>query len=319
MPFIEKPKDLYKYAVKNKFTMPAFHIFGIDTIKAVLEAAEEEDSPVIMQLFEYTYDVCTPFPAFFTYFKELCAESKAPVLLHHDHNGSVDGCKWAIDVGFPSIMFDGSHLPYEENVEKTKEVVDYAHERGVWVEAELGSIPGFEEAVISSATTEYTKPEKAAEFIEKTGCDSLAVSVGTAHGGVEGDAPLEIDFELLGKIRESVGEDYPIILHGAASLPKGYIDEVNKWGGKVEQLMMCTEETIKKATDYGIAKANMDVDNMLAFTAAVRKFLVEKPEEYNHLMYLMQAKQAFKDAVKHKMHNVTMSSGHGANFMKDYS
>ena len=311
---VSNQKALYRFAVKNSFTILACHMCGLSTMKAIIEAAEEEDSPVVVQFFKPTYAIFEPLPKFLSYFRDFCAGVKAPILINHDHTPSVEECIWALDQGVPSIMFDGSHLPFEENVAKTKQVADYAHKKGAWIEAELGSIPGMEDMVASGNNTVYTDPDKAAEFIERTACDCLAIAVGTAHGGVRADAPLEIDFDLLGRIRKAVGSEYPLVLHGAASLPKAYIDEVNKWGGKAEQLMMCTEETIEKTRHYGVAKANMDVDNFLAITGAVRKFFAEKPEVFNHVQYLADAKAAMKAAVKHKMCNVTKSSGFGSKF-----
>lgn len=312
MPLVSNQKALYQHALQNKYIMLASHVCGLMPIKALAEGAEEENSPIIIQVGGSSREIFAPFPKFMKYLRDLLADYKAPILLNHDHMQSVEDCLWAVDNGLPSIMFDGSHLPFEENVAKTKQIADYAHPRGVWVEAELGNIPGFEDMVFS-ADTVYTDPGKAAEFIERTGCDSLAVSVGTAHGGVRAGHPLEIDFALLERIKKAVG-DTPLVLHGAASLPRRYIDAVNQYGGQAEPLDMCPEETIEKTRHYGVAKTNMDVDNMLVITGSIRKYFVEHPDDYNHVRYLKPAAKALKEEVKRKMRDVTKSSGHGSSF-----
>ncbi|MGN0975859.1 MAG: class II fructose-bisphosphate aldolase [Gemmiger sp.] len=317
MPLVKNQKDLYEFAVKNKFTMPAMHMSGLASLRAILDAAQEEDSPIIIQLMGPTLPMFQPFDKFMEFFEAICNEYTIPILLNHDHNPSVENCKKCIDMGFPSVMFDGSSLPYEENVAKTKEVADYAHAHNAWVEAELGSIPGLEDMVIGPDSCIYTSPEQAVDFIKATGCDSLAVAVGTAHGGVRADAPLDINFELLGKIREAVGDSYPLVLHGAASLPTDHIDAVNALGGKVEYLKMCTEETIRKTSAYGVAKANMDVDNFLVITAKVREFLAAKPDVYAHVHYMFYAMAGLKEEVKRKIRDVTNSGGFGSKFYQN--
>ena len=312
MPLINNQKALYQHALQNEYIMLASHICGLMSMKALVEAAEEENSPIIIQVGTGTREVFSPYPKFIKYLRDFCADYKAPVLLNHDHMQSVEDAMWAIDNGLPSIMFDGSHLPFEDNVAQTRRIVDYAHERGAWVEAELGNIPGFEDMVFSAKTV-YTDPGKAAEFIDRTGCDSLAVAVGTAHGGVRAGKPLEIDFDLLGRLKKAVGAT-PLVLHGAASLPRPYIDEVNKYGGAAEPLDMCPETTIEKTRRHGVAKTNMDVDNMLVVTGAIRKHFAEHPEDYNHTRYLKVAAKALKGEIRRKMRDVTKSSGRGSSF-----
>ncbi|MBS6645763.1 MAG: class II fructose-bisphosphate aldolase family protein [Clostridiaceae bacterium] len=312
MPLIKNQKDLYMHAEHNHYIIPACHFCEVLTLHAVLDAAKEENSPVILQIGVPNRPNFSPMPQFITYVEEVCRQYPVPVILNHDHISTVDSCRWAIDNGFLSVMFDGSHLPFEENIDKTKEITEYAHSRGACVEAELGSIPGFEDLVFSENSV-FTEPEKAAEFIRRTGCDSLAVAVGTAHGGVKAGHPLEIDFGQLQSIKKAVG-DFPLVLHGAASLPEFLVDEVNRYGGKAEYLDMCREETIEKTRYYGVVKANMDVDNMLVFTAALRKEFTEHPEKYNHTQYLKTAAEAMKNEVRRKMRDVTKSAGHAAAF-----
>ena len=317
MPFVDDPKSLYTHAVKSNYIMPACHMYGdMGVLRAILDAAEEEDSPVVVQVSGYLNRSYPPISKFFEYLRAIYSEYKVPILMNHDHIQKVEDCLRAIDEGYPSIMYDGSHLPLEENARNTEKVVAYAHSHNVWVEAELGSIPGLEDMVISSETTVYTDPQTAAEFIDKTECDSLAIAVGTAHGGVKAGKPLEIDFELLGRIREAVGSEFPLVLHGAASLPRHLIDEVNKYGGKADYLDMCAEETIEKTRSYGVAKANMDVDNWLVVTGSIRKFFTENPEVYNFGMYMGMAAGAVKEFIKHKMRDVTRSSGNGSKYYK---
>ena len=312
MSLVLNQKELYQHALKHEYIIPAFNCFDAESLKAIIGAAEEEDSPVVLQLCMAMRNKVAPLTHFISYAKAMINECKAPVLLHHDHMQSVEDCFSAVDMGMPSVMFDGSHLPFEENISKTAAVVEYAHAHNVWVEAELGSIPGFEDMVFAESSI-YTRPLQAKEFIEKTQCDSLSVAVGTAHGGVRAEKPLEINFDLLKEIRDAVGA-YPLVLHGAASLPTVYIDEVNSLGGNVEYLMMCPEEEISETRHYGVAKANMDVDNFLKYTYTVRKFFTEQSDQFNPFVYNTLASAAMKDACKHKMSAVTKSSGFGKSF-----
>lgn len=308
MPFVENRK-LYKHALKNNYILPAFHIWGVESMKAVIDTAEEEKSPTIIQIIQETQKNLYPLNKFIKYMMDYAADKKVPLLLNHDHTALPELCRQAIKLGMPSVMYDGSALPFEENVAKTKEVVEYAHAHNVWVEAELGSIPGMEDMDFNARAI-YTDPDQAAEFVERTGCDSLAVAVGTAHGGVKGDKPLVIDFKLLDKISIATNGT-PLVLHGAAQFPKEYVDECNRYGGKVEQLMMCTEETIRETAKHGVAKVNMDVDNWTKVTSALRKYFVEYPDRINGIYYMQETEKAMKEAVRYKMRNVTMSSGKG--------
>lgn len=314
MPLILKQKDLYQHAINCEYIIPAFNCFDIESMRAIVSAAEDEDSPVVLQVCMAMHDKVYPLTKFVAYLKDYLEGVKIPVLLHHDHMQEVENCIKAVDMGFPSVMFDGSLLPFEANVEMTKRVTEYAHAHGVWVEAELGSIPGFEDTIFNDKSI-YTNPAQAAEFIKLTGCDSLSVAVGTAHGGVKANDPLNIDFELLGEIKKSAGST-PLVLHGAASLPKNYIDEVNAYGGAVEYLSMCAEETIEQSRHFGVAKANMDVDNFLKYTYALRKIFREQAEQYNPFEYNTMASNAMREACRHKMRMVTKSAGFGSRFLQ---
>jgi fructose-bisphosphate aldolase class II len=310
-----KQKELYQHALNNKYIIPAFNCFDIESMRAIVKAAEDEDSPVVLQVCMAMHDKVYPLEKFISYAKDYLSDIKVPVILHHDHMQRIEDCFDAVDIGFPSVMFDGSQLPFEENVKKTKKIVEYAHAQGVYVEAELGSIPGFEDEVFSEKSV-YTNPIQAQEFIRQTGCDTLSVAVGTAHGGVRADGPLNINFKLLQEIKSAVGTT-PLVLHGAASLPKEYIDEVNAYGGTVEYLSMCLEETIEQSRHYGVAKANMDVDNFLKYTYTLRRFFNESSDQYNPFEYLTLASESMEEACAAKMRLVTKSSGFGNRFLME--
>lgn len=302
-----KPVELYEHAIKHNYGLGAFNTFSLESILAVMEAAEAQQSPAIVQVSMGARGYVRHLKTYVDFIKSLAAHYQVPFFIQHDHCPTVADCQAAIDAGVSAVMFDGSHLPYEENVEKTKAVVSYARQRDVWVEAELGCLPGFEDLVFAEKTV-YTDPDLAAAFIKETGCNSLAIAVGTSHGGVAGDDYLELDFELLGKI-VSKCPDYPFVLHGAASLPPELITACNRQGGNVEYLRNCSEETIAGAVKKGIRKVNMDVDNFLEFTTAVRTFLNEQPQVYDPRKYLGLGRDAFRQEVEHKMINVLDSAG----------
>jgi len=314
MSLILNQKELYQHAVDHEYIIPAFNCFDIESMRAIVGAAVNEDSPVVLQVCMAMHGKVHPLEKFVSYLKDYLSDVRIPVLLNHDHMQSVEDCMKAIDMGFPSVMFDGSHLPFKENVKKTKKVVEYAHANGVWVEAELGSIPGFEDFIFNSKSI-YTNPLQAAEFISLTDCDSLSVAVGTTHGGVRGEGSLEMDFELLAEIKQAVGK-IPLVLHGAASLPKEYIDEVNAYGGTVEYLSMCLEPTIEMSRHYGVAKANMDVDNFLKYTYIIRKFFTEHPDQFNPFEYNTMACKEMQEACRHKIKHVSKSAGFGTRFLE---
>lgn len=273
---------------------------------AVMEAAKAQASPAIIQVSMGARKYVKHFHRYVDMIVRMAQEYDVPFFVQHDHCSSMEACKEAIAAGCQAVMFDGSQLPYEENVERTREVAAYAHGHGVWVEAELGRLPGFEDLVFSEKAV-FTDPDKAAEFIDATGCDALAVAVGTSHGGVAGDDYLPLKLDLLKEI-VSRKPDYPFVLHGAASLPPELIEACNLQGGQVEYLRNCSEEDIARAVGAGVRKVNMDVDNFLAFTTAVRKFMNEKPSIYDPRSYLQPAREAFQAEVEHKMKHVLFSS-----------
>ena len=301
-----QPRDLFPGCLKENYMIGAFNVFNLDTATAVLEAAAGEHSPAILQVSMGARRYAASLPLFIEVLR-LCIEHyDVPVILHHDHCPSVEACKEAIDMGFPSVMFDGSHLPFEENVKATREVTAYAHKRNRWVEAELGSIPGFEDEVFSDKAV-FTDPEMAKSFVEKTGCDSLAVAAGTSHGGVLSEHSLKLDFAQLEKIRRAL-PGYPLVLHGGASLPEELIDAVNAQGAKVPYMRNVSESDIALCRNYGVVKVNMDVDNFMVYTTKVRETLNRHPDKYDPRVYLKEAKTAFEEQVRHKMRDVLHSA-----------
>ncbi len=304
-----EPKELFRLAAEGNFALGAFNVFSMESLQAVLKASEKMKAPAIVQISMGARKYVKDFPLFVRLIKMYAEASEAMVFIQHDHCQSVENCIEAVDAGVMAVMFDGSSLPYEENIRKTREVVTYAHEKGVWVEAELGRIPGFEDTVFSGHA-EYTDPETASLFIKESGCDALAVSVGTSHGGVITDRNLPIDFERLEKIVASV-PGYPFVLHGGASLPEDLIDECNREGAEIPSWKMCTENDISRAVTTGIRKVNMDVDNFLVATTQIRRFFNSKPDVYDIRKYLRPAYDAFEKEVEHKFTDVLHSQGGG--------
>ena len=304
---IERPENIYRHAVKNGYGLGAFNTFSLESITAVMEAAETQKSAAIIQVSMGARKYVKHLKTYVELIKRMADNYSVPFFVQHDHCPSTEACREAIDAGCQAVMFDGSHLSFEENVRQTKEIVQYAHKRGIWVEAELGRLPGFEDFVFSE-NTEYTDPQMAKKFIEITECDALAVAMGTSHGGVKGEDYLPFDFERFQQVVDLV-PGYPFVLHGAASLPPELIAACNEQGGAVEYLRNCSEDSIAKAVLIGAKKVNMDVDNFLASTTAVRKFLNERPSVYDPRKYLEPARDAFQKEVEHKMQRVLKSAG----------
>lgn len=303
------PRDLFARASAGNFGLGAFNVFSLESLIAVLEAAEAQHAPAIVQISMGARAYVRHLDCFVATVKCYAERCSAPLFLQHDHCSTVAACQEAIDAGVQAVMFDGSHLDFEENIAQTAEVATLAHARDVWVEAELGCLPGFEDLVFSEEAV-YTDPELVGEFIDRTGCDSLAIAVGTSHGGVKNDGCLPFKFDLLEQIvRQRPG--YPFVLHGGASLPPELIDDCNAQGGRVEHLRNCSEADIAKAVRLGVRKINMDVDNFLPCTTGIRQHLNEKPALYDPRKYLAQGFAGFRAEVEHKLKNVLMSAGQG--------
>ena len=234
-------------------------------------------------------------------------EDDLPVVIHLDHGPDFDLCKACIDGGFSSVMIDGSHLPFEENIAVTRRVADYAHERGVWVQAELGQLAGVEEHVPAEHSV-YTDPDQAVEFVQRSGCDSLAVAIGTSHGAYKFKGEAKLDFARLDKITALL-PGYPLVLHGASSVPQEFVDMANKYGGKLGGAKGVPEDMLRQAARSGVCKINIDSDIRLAMTAYIRRHLAEHPEDFDPRAYLKPAREAVREMVQHKIKHVLGCSG----------
>lgn len=292
------PKVMFEKAYKEGYAIGAFNVNNMEIIQGILMAATEERAPVILQVSAGARNYAGK-----NYIVKLIEagvlDTDIPIVLHLDHGADFAICKTCIDDGFTSVMIDGSHLPFEENIALTKQVVDYAHAHGVWVEAELGRLAGVEDDV-SSEHSVYTDPDQAVEFVQRSGCDSLAIAIGTSHGAYKFKGKPELDFARL----ETIGNllpDFPLVLHGASSVSQQYVDMCNKYGGKIAGSAGVPEEFLRKAASLAVCKINIDTDIRLAMTASIRKFFVEHPEEFDPRSYLKLARQAVKDMVQYKI------------------
>ena len=300
MPLIG-PKAMFERAYKEGYAVGAFNVNNMEIIQGIMEAGREESAPLILQVSAGARKYAGQI-----YIVKLIeaglAESDLPVVLHLDHGADFEICKACIDGGFTSVMIDGSHLPYEENIALTRKVVAYAHDHGVWVEAELGRLAGVEDDV-SSEHSIYTDPDQAVDFVKRSGCDSLAIAIGTSHGAYKFKGDAKLDFPRLEKISAML-PGYPLVLHGASSVPQAFVEMANKYGGKVGGAKGVPEELLRQAAASGVCKINIDTDIRLALTASIRKFFVEHPEEFDPRSYLKPARQAVKDMVQHKIRHV---------------
>lgn len=295
-------KDLLTVAQQNKFAVGAFNVNDMEIVQGIISAATELKSPVILQVSKGAREYANPL-----YIKKLIQaaeeESKLPIAMHLDHGPSVEMCKAAVDEGYTSVMIDGSHESFEKNIEITKEVVDYAHSKGVSVEAELGQLIGaqFDEGEEGGKVGEgiYTDPEQAAEFVEKTGCDSLAVAIGSSHGAFKFKGEPRIDLERLQKIRNAI--TIPIVLHAASSVLQEYVDMCNTYGGTIQDSKGFPEDKVRAAVEIGVQKVNIDTDLRLAMTGGIRKVLSVTPAEFDPRKYLGVGRDMIKQAVARKI------------------
>lgn len=297
--------EMLMNAKKGKYGVGHFNFSSIEIMRAIVDASAECKSPVILALSEGGLKYAEPH--YIKYIVNGILEmTDAPVALHLDHGKTYEAVTNVIDLGFNSVMIDGSSLPYAENIAITKKVVDYAHKRGVVVEGELGVLAGVEDDV-SSDTHHYTDPEQALDFVKKTGVDSLAIAIGTSHGAYKfnGDAKLRID--ILQAIN-SLLPDTPLVLHGASSVPQEYVQIINQFGGDIQGAKGVPPEMIALACANGISKVNCDTDLRMVFTATIRKFLAENPTIFDPRKYLQASKDAMREFVKDKMTNVLHSN-----------
>lgn len=301
------PREMFAAAYAGRYAVGAFNVNNMEIVQGIMRAAAEEKSPVILQVSAGARKYAGQTYIMKLVEAALIEDPAVPVVVHLDHGPSFEMCKDCIDGGFTSVMIDGSHLPYEENIALTRQVVDYAHPRGVWVEAELGKLAGVEEHV-SSAEHVYTDPDRAVDFVQRTGCDSLAVAIGTSHGAYKFKGEAKLDFPRLEAISAKL-PGYPLVLHGASSVPQEFVELCNKYGGQVGGARGVPEDMLRKAAGMGVCKINVDTDIRLALTASIRQFLAEHPEQFDPRSYLAPAREAVKNMVAHKIRNVMGSSG----------
>ena len=306
MPLIG-PKEMFAAAYAGKYAVGAFNVNNMEIVQGIMQAASEEKSPVILQVSSGARKYAGQNYIMKLVEAALAEDPDVPVVVHLDHGPDFDMCAACIEGGFTSVMSDGSHLPYEENVALTKKVVDYAHPRGVWVEAELGKLAGVEEHV-TSADHVYTDPAQAVDFVQRTGCDSLAIAIGTSHGAYKFKGEAKLDFDRLDDISSRL-PGYPLVLHGASSVPQEFVDLCNKYGGNVSGAKGVPEDMLRRAAQSGVCKINVDTDIRLALTASIRQYMVEHPEAFDPRAYLKPAREAVKNMVAHKIRNVMGSSG----------
>ena len=317
-------REMFKKAIEGKYAIAAFNFNNMEQLQAIIQACAETKSPVILQVSsgarKYANQTLLRYMAqgAVEYAKELgCAHPQ--IVLHLDHGDSFELCKSCIDMGFSSVMIDGSHLPYEENIALTKKVVDYAHQFDVTVEGELGVLAGIEDDVKAEHHT-YTEPDQVVDFVSRTGVDSLAISIGTSHGankftpeqctrdanGVLVPPPLR--FDILQEIEKRI-PGFPIVLHGSSSVPQDLVAVINKYGGALKDAIGIPEEQLRKAAESAVCKINIDSDGRLAMTAAVREVLATKPAEFDPRKYLGPARESLKKLYEHKLINVLGSAG----------
>ena len=298
--------EMFKKAYDGGYAIGAFNVNNMEIIQGIMEAGTEEKAPLILQVSAGARKYAGQ-----NYIVKLIEagllEADLPVVLHLDHGADFDICKACIDDGFTSVMIDGSHLPFEENVAVTRRVVEYAHDRGVWVEAELGRLAGVEETV-SSRESVYTDPEEAETFVARTGCDSLAIAIGTSHGPCKFSEEARLDFERLDAIAARL-PGVPLVLHGASSVPQEAVAAVNAHGGNVAGASGVPEDLLRRAAASAICKINIDTDLRLAVTAAIRTLLTERPETFDPRAYLSAGREAVREMVRHKIRAVLGSSG----------
>ena len=318
-------REMFKKAVAGGYAIPAFNFNTMEQMQAIVQAAVETKSPVIMQVSKgarnYANATILRYMAegAVAYAKELGCE-KPEIVLHLDHGDSFELCKDCIDMGFSSVMYDGSSLPYEENIKISRQVVEYAHKYDVTVECELGVLAGVEDEV-ASEVSHYTKPEEVIDFATRTGCDSLAISIGTSHGAYKFKpeqctrdpktgklVPPPLAFDVLAEIEKKL-PGFPIVLHGSSSVPQDEVDTINQYGRKLPDAVGIPEEQLRQASKSAVCKINIDSDSRLAMTAAIRKYLAENPAHFDPRQYLKPARENMKKMYIHKIVDVLGSDG----------
>jgi fructose-bisphosphate aldolase class II len=308
MPLVDT-KKMFADAYANGYAIGAFNVNNMEIIQGITEAAKEENAPLILQVSAGARKYANH-----TYLMKLVEaaiiETNLPICLHLDHGDSFELCKSCIDGGFTSVMIDGSHLPFEENIALTKKVVEYAHAHNVVVEGELGRLAGVEDEVkVAAHEAFYTDPAEAEEFVAKTGVDSLAIAIGTSHGAYKFKGAAELRFDVLEEVTKRLPPKFPIVLHGASSVLPEYVEIINKFGGQMPGAKGVPEDMLRKAASMSVCKINIDSDLRLAMTAMIRKSFAEDPSNFDPRKYLAPARDAIKSVVKHKLVSVLGCNG----------
>ena len=300
-------KEMFEKALKSDYAVGAFNVNNMEIIQGIVDAAKEENAPLILQVSAGARKYARP--AYLRKLVEAAIEDTGlDIVLHLDHGEDFEICKQCIDGGFTSVMIDGSKHEFEENIRLTKEVVDYAHAHGVVVEAELGKLAGVEDNIkVAARSATFTDPAEAKEFVERTGVDSLAIAIGTSHGAYKFKGEPYLDFERLKEIHKLLPQT-PLVLHGASTVLPEFVKKCNEYGGNIPGAQGVPEEMIREAAKYGICKVNIDTDLRLAMTAEIRKFLIESPQEFDPRKYLGPARDAIQKMVQHKIKNVLNAS-----------
>ena len=303
-------KEMFEKAYNGGYAIGAFNVNNMEIVQGITEAAAELNAPLILQVSKGARAYANH-----TYLMKLVEaaviETGLPIALHLDHGDSFDICKSCIDGGFTSVMIDASSKSFEENIEITKKVVEYAHDHGVVVEAELGTLAGIEDEVsVSAEDSSYTRPEDVQEFVERTGCDSLAIAIGTSHGAYKfkpGTDP-KLRFDILEEVEKRL-PNFPIVLHGASSVPQDFVRIINENGGNMPGAIGVPEDQLRKAASMAVCKINIDSDLRLAMTASIRQYLNQHPDHFDPRQYLKPARAAIKDMVAHKIVDVLGCNG----------
>ena len=309
-------KELFRKAMEGGYAIPAYNFNNMEQLQAIITACIDTKSPVILQVSkgarDYANQTLLKYLAQGAVAMVKAAGANVPIVLHLDHGDTLELCKSCVDSGFSSVMIDGSHHSYEDNIKLTKQVVEYAHANDVTVEGELGVLAGIEDEV-SAEKSHYTKPEEVEDFVKKTGVDSLAISIGTSHGAYKfklkpGESVPELRFDILEEVEKRI-PGFPIVLHGASSVLTEYVDMINKYGGKMENAAGIPEEQLRKAAKSAVCKINIDSDGRLVMTAKIREVFATKPGEFDPRKYLGPARDALVQMYKQKNMNVLGSAG----------
>ena len=300
-------KEMFEKSMKEGFAIGAFNINNMEIIQGIVDAAQKQNSPVILQASSGAIKYAR-IKYLMKMVEAAVEETNIPIAIHLDHGPDFETCKMCIDNGFTSVMIDGSKYSFEENVALTKKVVDYAHERGVVVEAELGQLAGIEDDVnVSEEDAKYTNPDQAKEFVERTGCDSLAIAIGTSHGAYKFKGEARLRMDILKQVKEKI-PNTPIVLHGASTVIPELVETCNNYGGDIPGAKGVPDEILHEASLSGVSKINVDTDLRLAFTGEIRKALAENPSAFDPRKYLTPAREKITEVVEHKIKDVFGSS-----------